>query len=200
MAPQVFLDRPIVPECGRLLDLLFVWIITQGREPVSDSPVDLSVPQMPLTFRCRPAEEPADSLPGKAKRGNQAGDTGAKGPTGAPSYEADPGSGDSEHDDQPDPEPPRDLPGGLPELARDTVGSCDVVAQPQAVFARNFASQHFTPLLSLTKQILRALVAASDQRCPPQPQRVVGGMSGVRRKPRRERDQQRMHLAGRLFD
>src|SRR6185437_4628807 len=47
---------------------------TEDREPVGDRPVDLSVPELLLGLRRRPAEEFANSLPGETERGDHAGD------------------------------------------------------------------------------------------------------------------------------
>src|SRR5215469_12048135 len=197
---------------GRLIDiehfrprlqLASVRRILEDREPVRDRPIDLGIPELLFTLRCHPPEEIAYSFPGQAKRGEQGGDASADrspGAPGAPDYETDANEGGNDRDDQQGRESGRDLPGGLPQLARHTVGSRYVVGETQAILARDVSGQHFVPAPSLLKQVLGALFAAGLQRRRPQAERVVGGMRSVGWKLRRKGDEKPMHVSVRLSD
>src|SRR5258708_1407223 len=55
-------------EWGRsAVELVVRWRITDKREPVSDRPIDLGVPELVPALGRRPAEELADSFPGQAR-------------------------------------------------------------------------------------------------------------------------------------
>src|SRR5258708_26181438 len=90
VAAQMLLGRLVALECGRSpVELLVRWRITDKREPVSDRPIDLGVPELLPALGRRPAEELADSFPGQAERGDHTGDAGADGALGIHDYQAD---------------------------------------------------------------------------------------------------------------